>query len=91
MKPANLTPAAGIQRGTFAFSSIAAGDTAAIAVTFPTAYPSAPVIIPGASSSGGIARFLAAWINVTTDGFTLVITNMSATAANGNASWAAIP
>jgi hypothetical protein len=87
----NGQPAAGIQRGTFPFSTIVAGGTAVIAVTFPTPFASTPVVIPGASSSGGLARFQSAWVNVTTTGFSLVVTNSSASDADGFASWTAIP
>jgi hypothetical protein len=79
-----------VQRGTFAFASVAAGDTTIVAVTFPAQFAAAPVITTGAASSGGVARFLPAWANVTTAGFTLVVTNVSGGASSGVASWTAI-
>jgi hypothetical protein len=79
-----------VQRGVFAFASVAAGDTTIVAVTFPAQFAAAPVITTGAASSGGVARFLPAWANVTTAGFTLVVTNVSGGASSGVASWTAI-
>jgi len=91
VKPADLSQSVRIQRGTFAFSTVVAGDSAIIGVTFPTSFATPPVVIPGAASSGGESRFLTSWANITTAGFTLVVTNVSGSASSGVASWTAIP
>lgn len=84
------TPAAGIQNGTASSPSIVgANATGSVALTFPSAYPSAPVV----HVSSGHSAILAAWGSVTTTGFVLSWRNVTAapTGATVPFSWQADP
>jgi len=80
------------QHGTVFGSTLAAGATTTVAVTFPIAYGVAPSVqLTGFATTGAARMNVALATNPTATGFTATVTNVTGTPGNVAFAWEAKP
>lgn len=83
----------GVQAGRVASKSVAAGGYTDFAVTFPTAFHSAPIVVVGLETESGAGAFgrcvVAVTGTVTATGFTARVYNGDSSARSPRVSWIA--
>lgn len=83
-----ITKNANVQAGTTASTSVAAGSSEAIAITFSPAFSSAPIVIATVQTTYG--GFYASVGSITTSGASIRLNNTSASTRSVPVSWVAI-